>query len=65
MLGPLLTSKREPGPIAGALLFFISSFLPNPKRVDLHTISDLLNYSEDDLMKIKKIGVTFLMDMGG
>jgi DNA-directed RNA polymerase subunit alpha len=26
------------------------------KRVDVHTISDLLNYSENDLVKIKNFG---------
>jgi hypothetical protein len=65
LLGPLQsTSKKEPGPIAGALPFFISPFSPHPKRVDVHKISDLLSYSHDDLMKIKKFGVMFPMDMG-
>ncbi len=27
-----------------------------PKRVDVHTIFDLLSYGQDDLMKIKKFG---------
>jgi len=31
-----------------------------PKRVDVHTISNLLNYNRDDLMKIKKIGKKFV-----
>jgi len=31
-----------------------------PKRVNVHMISNLLNYNQDDLMKIKKIGKKFV-----
>jgi DNA-directed RNA polymerase subunit alpha len=31
-----------------------------PKRIDVHTIFNLLSYSQDDLMKIKKIEKKFV-----
>jgi hypothetical protein len=65
LLGPLLPSKRELGPIINAFPFFISPFPPHPKRVDVHTIFDLLSDNQDDLMKIKKIEVTFRTNMEG